>query len=358
MNDVKKLSVIVLLLVLAVGMAAPTSLAQTSDQKSLFENLMGRSDLTTIAGLAKAAGLDTALSGNTPYTLFAPTNGALASIPTDSVKALVGNKPLLADLVKYHVIPGKVSYRDLLNMRELKTLDGKTLPVTVKNGVVSVAGNKIAGPGIESRNGVIYPVSSVMIPPGFKLPQVAAQKTQSTGIPMSWIGLILGAIALGALLLYLLTRGGHEAPKVEAPRRKVEEPYRAVRDREIPVEDISARGKDVGSLDIANIAKNLDLPLSGDALKGLNTLIGKGDFKDKTDFLGFLAKTFMSNNLGSAMAGGKDLPVGTILDIITKAGLGKGMMDGDIKKFLVPLFLAGFTAVYKYLTKSQAVKPV
>ena len=118
--------------------------------------------------------------------------------------------------------------------------------------------------------------------------------------------------------------------------------------------------RDVGSgvkePTVADITKNVELPaVSGAALTGLNMLLNKGKFSDKQDLMGFLAKSFMQNNIGAQMSGGKEPGISTIMDIIGKSGIGSGFAEGDIKQYIVPLMIAGFTAIYNYLNKRPEV---
>ncbi|HTY90598.1 MAG TPA: fasciclin domain-containing protein [Methanocella sp.] len=354
MSDIKKLVLVMIILATLAGMTIPMINAQSTG-KTMLENMASRPEFSSVVNLAKAAGLDGVLNGAAPYTLFAPTNNAIASLPSDRVKALMDDKPLLANLVKYHVVPGKISYADLSRMTSIKTVDGRTLPVTVKNGVVSVAGAKISpGSGIDSTNGMIYPVDSVLLPPGFALPQ--AQVSRSSGLP-GWLPWLLGAIVLGGIALYFLTRGSK--PKTyekayEAARARPEEHLKA----EETMRQVRESLASVREPNVQDIAKNVDLPLSGDALKGLNELISKGTFANKQDFLGFLGKQYIQNNIGAAMAGGSEPGISTIMDIINTTGIAKGFTEGDIKKYLVPLLITGFMAIYRYLNKQPAVKPV
>ncbi len=105
--------------------------------------------------------------------------------------------------------------------------------------------------------------------------------------------------------------------------------------------------------------KKVDLPVSGDAAEGLNKLITNGTFSNKGDFVSFLAKTYMKNNLGSTMSGGQAPPESTIMDIIDKTGIAKGFSDTDNKKMLVPLLITGFMTIYKYMSRKKAMaKPM
>ncbi|HEY3272878.1 MAG TPA: fasciclin domain-containing protein, partial [Methanocella sp.] len=269
---------------------------------------------------------------------------------------LTADKAKTASLLNYHVVPGKVSYADLAGRTSITTVDGRTLPVARQaDGTINVGGAKVLGQGIDSSNGIIYPVDSVLMPPGFVMPQAAQ------GFPWWLIPLVL--LGLGALALYLMTRPRRHAeptprrryaeqPPAEKARPGYEERARTEETRRpqetmMATEPVSVHREP----QIADIAKNLSLPLSGVALTGLNALISKGTFSDKQDFVGYLAKTFMANNLGSAMAGGKEPSESMIMDIIGKTGIARGFSSDDTKNMLVPLLITGFTAVYNYLNK-------
>jgi uncharacterized surface protein with fasciclin (FAS1) repeats len=351
MSDIKKILLVLVLLAVLTGVTSPAINAQATSL-TMWQNLAARPEFSSLVNLAKGAGYDGVLNGAAPYTLFAPTNNAIASLPADRVQALTNDKPLLANLVKYHVVPGKVTYNDLKGMTSIKTIDGRTLPVSVKNGVVSVGGSTVHA-GIDSSNGIIYPVDSVLMPPGFALPQVS----RSTGLSWGWLPWLVGALILAGLAWFVLSRRGrHKAYEKtqEAARSMPEEHYKAEDTMRKVRESVSS----VKEPNISDIAKNVELPLSGDSLKGLNDLIGKGTFANKQDFMSFLAKQYMQNNLGAAMAGGKEPGMSMVMDIIGKTGIAKGFMEGDVKKYLVPLLMAGFMAIYRYMTKQPAVKPV
>jgi uncharacterized surface protein with fasciclin (FAS1) repeats len=363
MWGMKKVIIITVMFAVLLGMTAPTIMSQTAyntASNTILQNLGAMPQFSNIANLAKSSGVANTLNGATQYTVFAPTNNAVAKIPSDSVKAILGNQPLASNLVNYHVVPGVISYSNLLNAKQLTTVDGRTLPVTVNNGVVSVGGARVLTNGIVSKNGVIYPIDSVMLPPGFTMPQVS----RSTGMSWGWLPWLAALIVLGGLAYYLLTRK-HKAPEVPRGRyapaetrrpvveKTVEEPRRADDTMRQVRESVST----VREPSISDITKNVSLPLSGDALSGLNMLIDKGAVKDKQDFLGFLAKSYMQNNLGSAIgSSGGEPGISTVMDIINKTGIAKGFMEGDVKKFIVPLMMTGIMAIYNYLNKRPAVK--
>lgn len=111
--------------------------------------------------------------------------------------------------------------------------------------------------------------------------------------------------------------------------------------------------------EILDMAKsgNIALPLSGDAENMLDDLLSKGVFSSKSDFLTFIVKQYVMNNMGSMMSGDRSPPESAIFDIIRKTGLDKGYPEGDVRNMMVPLLVQAFFAVYKLMSKRPALKP-
>jgi uncharacterized surface protein with fasciclin (FAS1) repeats len=139
--------------------------------KNIVENAMGSSDHTTLVAAVKAVGLAETLSGEGPFTVFAPTNEAFAKLPAGKVDHLL--KPeMKADLIKvltYHVVPGALKSADLKDGQKLKTIQGEELSVWLKDGkwmVKDAAGNtaNMMIADVISSNGVTYVIDGVLMP--------------------------------------------------------------------------------------------------------------------------------------------------------------------------------------------------
>ena len=121
---------------------------------------------TLIKGL-KATDLEEILNGIGPFTIFAPVNLAFGKLPSEgSFEELIkeGNKTRLSDIITYHVIAGKKMLRDFINGQKIKTINGKDVAITVKDGEVSINGAKILAKDRQGSNGVIHSVDTVNIP--------------------------------------------------------------------------------------------------------------------------------------------------------------------------------------------------
>lgn len=126
---------------------------------------------TTLLAAVKAAGLDEALSGKGPFTVFAPTDAAFQKLPAGTVENLLKpeNKERLAAILKLHVVPG-ASYADQVATapESGKTLQGRKLTIKTKDGkVMVVSGTTVAtvtATDIEASNGVIHVIDTVLLP--------------------------------------------------------------------------------------------------------------------------------------------------------------------------------------------------
>jgi uncharacterized surface protein with fasciclin (FAS1) repeats len=122
-------------------------------------------NMTTLKKIVTASGLDKFLSGTGPFTVFAPTDVAFEKLDKKVVDNLLKpeNKTKLADVLNYHVVSGKISFKDLKDGEKLKTVNGKELQVHVKDGHVSVEGAKIQNHDVQTSNGVIHSLDTVMM---------------------------------------------------------------------------------------------------------------------------------------------------------------------------------------------------
>ena len=117
----------------------------------------GAGEFGTLLTALDAAGLTGLLEGDGPYTLLAPTDAAFKKLPPGALQELLGDKAKLVALLKYHVVPGRVSAAEILQSQELKTASGQPLPT--KNLSVIRA-------DVPARNGMIQVLDAVLLPSG------------------------------------------------------------------------------------------------------------------------------------------------------------------------------------------------
>ena len=120
----------------------------------------------TLLAAVEAAGLADVLQGDTPYTVFAPTDEAFAKLPEGTVEALLADIPALTDILLYHVVPGQVFAADVVNLESATSAQGSDIAISVDGGNVFLNGEtQVVATDIAASNGVIHVIDSVILPP-------------------------------------------------------------------------------------------------------------------------------------------------------------------------------------------------
>ena len=126
----------------------------------------GAGNFGTLVAAVTAAELVETLSGEGPFTVFAPTDEAFAALPAGVVDALLlpENKAVLAQILTYHVVSGKVMAADVTDS-DVATVEGQTVNLSTADGV-TVNGAKVVTADVAASNGVIHAIDAVILPPG------------------------------------------------------------------------------------------------------------------------------------------------------------------------------------------------
>ena len=146
--------------------------------KNIVQNAVNSKDHTTLVAAVKAAGLVKTLESKGPFTVFAPTNEAFSELPAGTVDTLLKpeNKKMLAGILTYHVIPGRLTAKDLIakvkagnGKAEIKTVEGDKLTFEYQGAKLTVTDEKgdtadITIANVMQSNGVIHVIDKVMLP--------------------------------------------------------------------------------------------------------------------------------------------------------------------------------------------------
>ncbi len=148
--------------VLVAGMLALTSLASAAD----IVDTAVAGGFTTLVAAVKAAGLVDTLKGAGPFTVFAPTDAAFAKLPAGTLESLLKpeNKAKLQSILTYHVVAGKVMAAEVVKLKSAKTVEGESITIKTTNGGVMVDKANVTKTDIETSNGVIHVIDTVMLP--------------------------------------------------------------------------------------------------------------------------------------------------------------------------------------------------
>jgi uncharacterized surface protein with fasciclin (FAS1) repeats len=153
------------MLVCTTAPAAQSAREESKSKKDIVDTAVGAKDFKTLVTAVKAADLVDVLKSKGPFTVFAPTDKAFAKIPKEKLEALLKDKKGLADVLKYHVVPGTVTAADVVKVDSAKTVLGKPIKVRVKDKKVMINDANVVQTDIACSNGVIHIIDSVLLPP-------------------------------------------------------------------------------------------------------------------------------------------------------------------------------------------------
>lgn len=141
----------------------------TENNQTIVDIAGSDSNFETLVTAVKAADLTETLSGDGPFTLFAPTNEAFAALPKDTLDKLLKpeNKEALRKVLTYHVVSGAVESTDLKS-GDVDTVEGNSVNVKVEGNSISVNKSKVTKADIKASNGVIHVIDRVLLPPDLK----------------------------------------------------------------------------------------------------------------------------------------------------------------------------------------------
>lgn len=153
----------------AVTSATTTTTAATpapAGQGGTIANILAaRPDFATLNAAAAAVQLTATLNGDTPYTLFAPTEEAFAALPPGTLDALLASPSALTSVLQNHLLIEEVNAARLTRLGSVLTALGQTLPVTLTAaGVTQVGDATIVEADIAATNGVIHAIDTVLLP--------------------------------------------------------------------------------------------------------------------------------------------------------------------------------------------------
>merc|ERR1711892_2199 len=140
--------------------------APPAPTKTIAELAIATPALSTLLAVVKAAGLVETLSGEGPFTVFAPTNDAFAKIPADALTGLLADQDALTAVLLRHVVPGAaLKAKDVPHgTTPVKTAGGEEIQVTRNRyiNIKSSAGEAgVIAFDILATNGVVHLVNSV-----------------------------------------------------------------------------------------------------------------------------------------------------------------------------------------------------
>jgi uncharacterized surface protein with fasciclin (FAS1) repeats len=161
----------------ACGSDSETAMEETTTEQTSVGTIVdvasAAGNFSTLVAAVTAADLVETLSGEGPFTVFAPTDEAFAALPAGVLDGLLlpENKALLAQILTYHVVSGKVMAADV-TAGDVATVEGQTIKLGTEGGV-TVNSATVISADVAASNGVIHAIDQVILPPGVDVTKLA-----------------------------------------------------------------------------------------------------------------------------------------------------------------------------------------
>jgi len=141
-------------------------LADNHGEMDIVDTAIAADDFNTLVTAVQEAGLVEALKSEGPFTVFAPTDAAFAALPEGTLETLLANPDQLRDILLYHVVEGKVMAADVLGLdgAQVETLLGEDIEIGIMDGKVYINDAQVITTDIETSNGVIHVIDTVIVP--------------------------------------------------------------------------------------------------------------------------------------------------------------------------------------------------
>lgn len=156
---------ILMVVLLVAALAVPVAVGRTG-QSDIVETAREAGQFGTLLAALEAAGLDAALVGEGPFTVFAPTDAAFAKIPKHQLQSLLkpANRDKLTAILTYHVVAGELDAAAVTRADKAETLNGQAVDFFVTDGDVRIGDSRVVSADIRTSNGVIHVIDQVLIP--------------------------------------------------------------------------------------------------------------------------------------------------------------------------------------------------
>ena len=150
--------------VLALNTVVNHAFAQ--EEMDIVDTAVSAGQFETLAAALTAAELIDTLKGEGPFTVFAPTDEAFAKLPEGTVETLLKpeNRDQLTAILTYHVVAGKVTADQVVDLTEASTVNGQSIDISVGSAGVMVDNAMVVATDIMATNGVIHVIDSVILP--------------------------------------------------------------------------------------------------------------------------------------------------------------------------------------------------
>jgi PKD repeat protein len=138
-----------------------------ADSMSIYETAAADGNFTMLVTALDLTGLNATLDAPGTYTVFAPTDEAIATLPPELLDPMLNDTAALTVILLYHVAGETYRAADLIPLDEVETLLGPTVAITwdEANQTLMVNDATVIVADIECSNGVIHAIDLPLFPP-------------------------------------------------------------------------------------------------------------------------------------------------------------------------------------------------
>jgi len=136
----------------------------TPVEKDILQTAAAAESFKTLLAGVKAAGLEETLNSHGPFTVLAPNDDAFNKLPAGVLDGLLKDKEKLGAVLKYHILSGKITSKDLNDESSAKTEQGSDIAITEKDKKMFIDDAEILQADIECTNGMIHMIDTVLMP--------------------------------------------------------------------------------------------------------------------------------------------------------------------------------------------------
>jgi uncharacterized surface protein with fasciclin (FAS1) repeats len=158
-----KIALVALMLVMI-----PFGMAMAQTPTNLYDTLAAQGNYKTFLSLVDKANMQQLKSMPGPFTVFAPTDAAFANVPPATMSKIMGDPAIVRDVVYFHMTPGTYMAKDLIVLKECKTMcptaNAGVMKFTMAGDKYMVNNAAIVKPDMVATNGVAQGIDAVMLP--------------------------------------------------------------------------------------------------------------------------------------------------------------------------------------------------
>jgi len=146
----------------------PFGMAVAQQPTNLYDTLAAAGNYKTFLSLVDKGHVNELKAMQGPFTVFAPTDAAFASVPKATMDKIMGDPAIVRDVVYFHITPGKYMAKDLIVLKECKTMcptdNAGIMHFSMMGDKYMVNNAHIVQPDMMATNGVAQGIDAVMLP--------------------------------------------------------------------------------------------------------------------------------------------------------------------------------------------------